>query len=323
MAEKELRYLFSLGVVEKGYRILREGNSLLVPLKSIPEGSFRVVESDPPRRMLVPSPVSEIVKNLARLNINPSEVPRKWIRYGDSMLLRISGEHRRIIAEEFLRFFELRAVYRITGRIEGLFRTPSVELIAGEPGDTVHLENGIYYVFDPERIMFSPGNVNERILMSKMRIENGKVLDLFAGIGYFSLPLAKYSGASRVVAYDINPEAVDYLLKSALRNGLSGKVKAAVADSFKVDPQDEFDLVVMGNFQSISLLPRAFGFVKPGGLVIIHHLVREDHLSSYREEILHILRKNGYKALMIESHRVKSFSPKVWHFSTTLRKLGH
>lgn len=56
-----------------------------------------------------------------------------------------------------------------------------------------HRENGITYSFDATKCMFSSGNLSEKLRMSRLDCTNEIVVDLFAGIGYFSLPfLVKY-----------------------------------------------------------------------------------------------------------------------------------
>jgi len=50
--------------------------------------------------------------------------------------------------------------------------------------------------------MFAAGNGTERIRFSEMDATGETVLDMFAGIGYFSIPMAKRAGPSRYTSID-------------------------------------------------------------------------------------------------------------------------
>ena len=49
-------------------------------------------------------------------------------------------------------------------------------------------ENGIRYALDAARCMFSSGNVSEKLRVARFECAGETVVDLFAGIGYFTLP---------------------------------------------------------------------------------------------------------------------------------------
>ncbi len=319
-AEEVLRELNTKGFVNPEFRITRSGGILRVPLLSCDATEFDCEECDPPLRVAGMSPVRRIEKSLRRKGYDGIRIPPKWVRYGDSIVLRIEDQNEELIAKEFISLFGLKSVYKFTGGVEGTYRTPSVRLIAGKGGETTHIENGIRFIFDPEKIMFSPGNVNERVLTSSVKLPGGRVLDLFCGIGYFTLPLAKYSGASEVVAVDINPEAIRYLELSARANHLDQLVKPVNADSFKLKLDEKFDLIMLGNFRALGLLDRALEMASNGGKLVLHHLVSKSDLASYLKQILKTAESAGYKVEIAESHAVKSYSPNVWHYSTTILK---
>ena len=57
-----------------------------------------------------------------------------------------------------------------------------------------HRENGLLYCLDVTRCMFSSGNVTEKARMGALRCRGETVVDLFAGIGYYTLPLLTHAG---------------------------------------------------------------------------------------------------------------------------------
>lgn len=86
------------------------------------------------------------------------------------------------------------------------------------------IQNGIHQYWAPMFTMFSRGNIKEkkRILDKFQDIEGNDVVDMYAGIGYFTLCYLKRN-ARKVYCFEINPWSVE-----ALRKGL---------DANAIDPQ--------------------------------------------------------------------------------------
>lgn len=83
------------------------------------------------------------------------------------------------------------------------------------------IQNGIYQTWMPLYTMFSRGNIKEkaRILNSYHDISNNlDIVDLYAGIGYFTLSYLK-RGAKRIFCWEINPYSVEGLSKGVSKNG--------------------------------------------------------------------------------------------------------
>ena len=86
-----------------------------------------------------------------------------------------------------------------------------VLLKLGENGIVQHIDNGIRYTYDVTKNMFSKGNISEKLRIAKFDCEDEVVVDMFAGIGYFTLPYLVKAKAKTVYACDWNPDAVSFL----------------------------------------------------------------------------------------------------------------
>lgn len=110
-------------------------------------------------------------------------------------------------------------------------RTPRTELLWGDAGEVRHCENGYTYILDPAKVMFAQGNRIEKMRIAHQvhtSAKNERVADMYAGIGYFTIPMAG-SGA-HVHAMEINPVAFGYLNQNVVENGLEQKVETSLGD---------------------------------------------------------------------------------------------
>lgn len=200
-----------------------------------------------------------------------------------------------------------RGVIHISGH-EGIIRTPKISLLWGSAGEVTHRESGIEYLLNVEEVMFSQGNREEKSRVAGQVQPGERVCDMFAGIGYFTLPLAK-AGAI-VQAIEINPLSFEYLQKNIWLNGLTKSVTAMMGDC-----RDRicgvYDRIHMGHFDAISFIPVAL--IHSRSKTILHiHMVgdRSDEI----QQILHMNRVDADFTL----HRVKKVGPHLWHLVADL-----
>ena len=79
--------------------------------------------------------------------------------------------------------------------------------------------------------MFSSGNITEKMRVAKFNCDNEIVLDLFAGIGYFTLPYLVHARASKVVACEWNAAAVEALKKNLALNKCANRCEIFEGDN--------------------------------------------------------------------------------------------
>ena len=73
-------------------------------------------------------------------------------------------------------------------------RDSQAQLVLGASGWVLHKEGGVLYSLDVSKCMFSSGNTTERQRMGRLQCAGQTVVDLYAGIGYYTLPLLCKAG---------------------------------------------------------------------------------------------------------------------------------
>jgi len=151
-------------------------------------------------------------------------LPRGFQNVGKIIILKLNQqlyEQKAVIGNACLELFpKIKSIYVNLGKIIGTFREPEkIELIAGENNPIVeHKEHDVIYRFNITKIMFSKGNLNERRLLASFVKKGEIIVDMFAGIGYFSLPIAKHSAVERIYSIELNPLSYKFLCENIKRN---------------------------------------------------------------------------------------------------------
>lgn len=219
------------------------------------------------------------------------------------------------IAEKLLERKGIKTVAIRTGSVRGWRRSPEVKIIAGEPlTETIHKENMCLFKLDVTKVMFSKGNVFERARIAKLVKDGETVVDMFAGVGQFSIPIARHSRPAMVYAVEKNPEAFSYLVENIRINKVGHLVTPIAGDCEKVAPRGVADRVVMGIIHvGHRYLPAAMDVLKPsGGIIHYHETVPVRML--FERPVGRITAAAGGREVKILGKRVvKKYSPNVAH----------
>jgi tRNA (guanine37-N1)-methyltransferase len=115
---------------------------------------------------------------------------------------------------------------------EGEFRIREYSLVAGdEDTEVLHMENGYKLLVDPQKAYFSNRESTERMRVASQVQPGEFVMVMFAGIGPYAVAIAKAQPeVQKVVAVEINPEAVRYMEHNVRINKLSHKVQPLQGD---------------------------------------------------------------------------------------------
>ncbi len=167
----------------------------------------------------------------------------------------------------------IKVVAKRISPVEGVFRKRKITIIAGENRtETMHKENGCRYKLDLEKVYFNPRLANERNRVASQvdRREKGEIIDMFAGVGSFSIQIAKRAPLSHVTAIDINPYAIQYLRENIKLNGVKN-VEAIEGDikEIYVKFRNRADRIIMNLPKSAYLfLDEALCMLNPQGGII-------------------------------------------------------
>ncbi len=252
-------------------------------------------------------------------NLPETSLPSSYQVVGDVLLFKLtkvkSITHKKCIAEATKNTLPyVRTVCEIR-QVSGEFRRPVVKKLLGESTETIHKENGILYKLDVSKIMFSKGNLSER----KRLLENVKpreiIIDMFSGIGYFSLSLAKLTKAKKIYSIEKNKTAFGYLKENIRLNKIEN-IEPVYGDCVKAKILEKADRVIMGYFPGTDkFLPAAFGFLKNRGIIHYHNIFSKQELWYKPLKILkESAKENGFKLeKVLEKKIVKDYAPNVYH----------
>lgn len=199
------------------------------------------------------------------------------------------------------------------GRIKGLKREPEVEILLGEGTETIHRENHCLYKLDVARIMWSKGNTTERKRMGQIVRPGETVVDLFAGIGYFTIPMAVHGQPEKIYAVEINPVAHGYLKENVHLNQVQDVVEPILGNCREVAPRNIADRVLMGYIGNTEeYLDVAMEVIKNKGIIHYHESV-PDKLKYIRPAERIKEAANGFEVEILNQRIVKKYSPGVYH----------
>jgi len=247
----------------------------------------------------------------------PGAIPRRWERFADVAILPAGA----FASEDWAHTGLWPAVALALGadrlarmgEVTGELRESGVEMLLGDDDWVVRRESGVDYGYRMSSCMFSAGNVNERRRMGEVTREGEVVVDLYAGIGYYTLPVLVRGRASMVHACEWNPEAA-----RALRWGLDANGVADRCEVHEGDNRESSEMLVgCADRVILGLLPSAEGGIGPAlrvlgasGELHVHGLAPSTGHSEWESGVLGELAKGRPGAELSSSMtRVKSYAP--------------
>jgi tRNA wybutosine-synthesizing protein 2 len=259
--------------------------------------------------------------------IKPGKLPSSYQTVGEIMLIKLpklNPKEKQKVSQTILKMLPyIKTVCEIK-EVKGELREPSVNILAGEKTVTTHKENDVLYKLDVSKIMFSKGNLYERKRLLDQIKDGETIIDMFAGIGYFSLPIAKFTKAKEIISIEKNSVAYNYLTDNIALNKITNII--ALQGDCKIAARtfgSKANRIIMGYFPCTEqFLPAAVWMAKPGCTIHFHNIYNEKELwKKPIEQIKEISEKFKRQFEILTKKKVKSYGPRKWHVVIDFRIL--
>ena len=299
--QETINKLRNLNLINNKYRISSDTGYVYIPVTEKID-DYEIVERDA----------------LISSRMEPERVSFSYDIIGNIAIIKgKSVEEARYLAGFLKRRKNIKTVYLDLG-IEGEFRTRNLKLLYGEPVyRTLYHENGIRMNVDVSRAYFSPRLASERLRIAKEVTDGENIIDMFAGIGPFSLLIAK-NKKCKIVAIDKNPDAIELMNENIKLNKIKGTINTITGDSrTSLSGYSGMDRIIMNlPHDSINFIHEAMDATGTGGIINYYEICDLDTLESRMEEF------REYNLEIVYKRIVHGFSKYQNMYSIELKKMG-
>ena len=235
------------------------------------------------------------------------------VRIPDSLISK-----KKIIGETLLEQVKTtKSVFFQSSPVEGDFRTRDLELLAGDDKtETEYKESGCRFIVDVEKTFFSPRLSTERERISNLVNDNETIVNMFGGIGMFSILSAKKKSCT-VYNIDINPDASTLCEENTRLNKLKGNVislNGDASDIIKKELQNSANRVLMLlPERSDEFLDSAISSLKTNGIIHYYsHIHADKKQDAAKLSEAHFLKTNTTHSKILNSKIVRPIGPRFY-----------
>lgn len=245
LGEKAIVLLSKLGLLNRELKIQQVKDHLFIPLvrEPLPADIKRFEETLPTFKISTHDFLEHTKRPLKLVDLLEDKLPPHLLAsiphaidfVGDVAVIEVPPElesHKKTVGEAILKTHkQVRTVLAKSSAVEGVYRVREFDVIAGMgKTETVHKEYGCIYHVDLAKAYFSPRLSHEHNRVASQAKDGETVIDMFAGVGPFSILIAKRHKNIRVYAIDVNPDAVNYLKRNIETNHVGKSVTPVLGD---------------------------------------------------------------------------------------------
>lgn len=234
-------------------------------------------------------------------------------------------ENGRALAQQIMKEHKnVKSVLMKLSERKGIERKREYELILGNQNtEVIHKENYCRFKLDPQKVYFSGREGTERLRIAEMVKPKETVLVMFAGIGPFSILIAKkQKEVDKIPSIEINSEAVEYMKENVKLNKIQGKVNPILGDvkELSKDWFGKCDRVIMPlPHEAYIYLDLAYKCLKPeGGIIHLYIIEPENEVEKKVKELM----KNFKGKMTYKIRKVLPYSPRTYKYCLDIQIKG-
>jgi tRNA (guanine37-N1)-methyltransferase len=274
--------------------------------------------------------------------MNLRDIKRGWLRsldiIGDIAVIEVKPEFKEIkheIAEKILREVNyIKVVVEKKSPISGEHRVMDLEWLAGEKRfTTIHREYGCIFKLDISKVYFTPRLSTERMRIARMVRAGEVIVNMFAGVGTYSIIIAKRAleKPSKIYSIDINPYAYNYAVENVRINKVEDIVIPILGDAKEVIMNKLMGVAdrVLMPYPELALkyLEYAIMALKDSGGIIhaydfIKYMKNEDPKVKMRERYEEKLKEFDVKYEILDVRRTGEVAPREYRMVIDIKILS-
>jgi tRNA (guanine37-N1)-methyltransferase len=339
--EKAIQLLTKLKVLNKGLAPRTVVDQLHVPLSRAPElqerrhlekvlGKLNLTEEKFLSRSQSIGSLEEILAQKLPGSIIPL-VSKSFDVIGDIAIIELSSiaePFETNIAEALMKVHKnVKAVYSKAGPIIDNQRVrPLHHVLGANRTETIHTERGCRFKIDISKAFFSPRLSTEHWRVAEQVQPGECVVDMFAGVGPFSILIAKRLKDVQIHAIDANPDAAKLIEENAGMNRVQDRIKVWPGDARRVVKNNLLGIatrVIMNHPSQASefLEPTCEALGHGGGIVHYYTFAGgTDSESKAEKELADALDNSDWKVEKImTTRRVRGIAPMKWQVAVDAR----
>ncbi|MFP4051004.1 MAG: class I SAM-dependent methyltransferase [Thermoplasmata archaeon] len=321
--EKVRNKLLEKNLLFKEAKISSEDDSLLIPVKEDPgnEFDYPLLDRDLDIRDKKETDYTEIADVPDDLK---HDLPSSYEIIGDIAVIKVRDplqSYKKEIGSAILQAHKnVNSVLEDEG-VTGEYRVRKVNNIAGEAKTkTVHKEYGAEFKVDVSRAYFSPRLATERWRVVQQVKKNETIFDMFAGVGPYSILIAKNKDVEKIHSVDINPEAFILLKKNIERNNVKERVIPYQGDARDFTANIKVDRVIMNlPHSSKEFIDSAIESVGEEAVINFYEIIEEEDIENSKNEIIEKIRSKGHHAEIMDSKKVRTYSATMDHMAYDIK----
>lgn len=279
--------------------------------------------------------MSKYLKSLLRETLPENELDMLYSSYdiiGDIAIIKIpdSLAHKKfVIGKTMLKHIKnLKTILMQRNSVSGEYRLREVELIGGEEKYiTTYKEFGCKFLVNVATSYFSPRLSTERLRIANTTNKNDLVLNMFAGVGTFSIVMAK-NKPLKVFNIDSNLDAYILSTINSNLNGLKDHIVSLHGDARKIlqslEFKNKFDRIILPLPEKAhEFLDIAIPCLKPlgGFLHFFSHIkseTKKNAVSESEKNIKRLFSKKDYNYQINHTQVVRDVAPRIYQTVTDL-----